>query len=176
MDLQVGIVDLAPNKAALLRNAVKALRAARGAGMTVVHVGVGFRNGYPEVHANNTMFSGLKANRALQAEPQHPEVAPVADEVLVIKRRVSSFHATDLDMILRANGIDTLYLSGFATSGVVLSTVRAAADADYQINVLEDCCDDFNADVQKTLMSQVFPMQATVLTSDAYASALAAAA
>ncbi|MGH7440727.1 MAG: cysteine hydrolase family protein [Polyangiaceae bacterium] len=45
---------------------------------------------------------------------------------------------TDLDMILRANGIDTLVLGGIATSGVVLSTVRHAADADYRLVVVAD--------------------------------------
>jgi nicotinamidase-related amidase len=51
-------------------------------------------------------------------------------------RRLTAFAGTDLETILRAREIDTLILFGVATSGVVLSTVRHAADADYQIIVV----------------------------------------
>jgi len=42
--------------------------------------------------------------------------------------------------MLRARGIETLILTGIATSGVVLSTLRHAADADYRLLVVGDCC------------------------------------
>ena len=45
-------------------------------------------------------------------------------------------------MILRANDIDTLVLYGIATSGVVLSTLLEAADADFRLAVIEDGCAD----------------------------------
>src|SRR6266478_8319163 len=63
----------------------------------------------------------------------HPAVAPLAGEIVVTKHRVSAFAGTDLDLMLRANGIETLILTGIVTSGVVLSTLRHAADADYRL-------------------------------------------
>jgi nicotinamidase-related amidase len=45
-----------------------------------------------------------------------------------------------LEVILRSRGIDTLILTGIATSGVVLSTLREAADKDYGLVVLSDAC------------------------------------
>jgi Isochorismatase family len=91
--------------------------------------------GYPEVSDRNATFKGLKASGAFAAGAEnakiHPAVAPLSEEIVVTKHRVSAFAGTDLDLMLRANGIETLILTGIATSGVVLSTLRHAADADY---------------------------------------------
>jgi nicotinamidase-related amidase len=95
----------------------------------------------------------------------HPAVAPQAGEVVVTKHRVGGFPGTDLDMVLRANDIDTLVLAGIATSGVVLSTLRHAADADYRIIVASDCCSDRDAEVHRVLLEKVFLRQAKVITS-----------
>ena len=76
-------------------------------------------------------------------------------------------------MILRASGIDTLVLTGLATSGVVLSTVRHAADADYRLVVVEDCCGDRDPEVHRVLTEKVFPRQATVTTAEGVVGAIA---
>jgi nicotinamidase-related amidase len=68
-------------------------------------------------------------------------------------------------MILRARDIDTLVLFGIATSGVVLSTLLHAADADYRLFVIKDCCADLDLDLHACLIDQVFPRPATVLTA-----------
>jgi nicotinamidase-related amidase len=85
---------------------------------------------------------------------------------------VSAFAGTDLDMILRANGIETLVLAGIATSGVVLSTLRHAADADYKVVVAEDCCADRDPEVHRVLTEKVFPRQATIVKVEAVVGAL----
>ncbi len=66
-------------------------------------------------------------------------------------------------MVLRAQDISHLVLCGIATSGVVLSTLREAADKDYQLTVLADCCADADEEVQRVLLSKVFSRQAKVL-------------
>ena len=60
----------------------------------------------------------------------HPAAAAREGEPIVVKHRISPFVGTDLETLLRANGIDTLVLAGVHTSGVVLSTVRHAGDLD----------------------------------------------
>jgi hypothetical protein len=72
----------------------------------------------------------------------HAAVAPQDDHIMVTKHRVGAFAGTDLDMILRAKDIATLILFRISTSGVVLSTVRHAAAADYRLIVIKDCCAD----------------------------------
>ena len=77
-------------------------------------------------------------------------------------------------MILRAHNIETLILMGHATSGVILSTVRLAADLDYHLIVVEDGCADRDPEVHQLLMEKVFPRQATVVSSKDLVAALAA--
>ena len=83
---------------------------------------------------------------------------------IVTKRRVSAFTGSDLEVVLRAAGVDSLVLTGIATSGVVLSTLREAADRDYDLTVLADCCGDSDPEVHRVLTEKVFPRQAEVTT------------
>jgi nicotinamidase-related amidase len=76
-------------------------------------------------------------------------------------------------VVLRAGDVDTLVLTGIATSGVVLSTLRQAADLDYRLVVLSDACLDADAEVHRVLTEKVFPRQADVLTVDQWAEAAA---
>lgn len=169
MDYQTGIVaGYATGQDALLQRAGDVLARARRAGLPVIYITVGFRPGYPEISPRNARFSALKEGGRFLAGPDaevHPAVAPAPGDILVTKHRVSAFAGTDLEMILRANGIDTLILFGIATSGVVLSTVRHAADADYRLIVVKDCCADRDPDVHRCLVDTVFPGQATVITA-----------
>jgi nicotinamidase-related amidase len=181
MDFQVAVVHgFAPDKDALLARTARLLEAARGRGVRVIYVVVGFRDGYPEVSARNAMFSQiLSSGRFSATDPGtqiHPAVAPAPRDPVVTKHRVGAFASTDLDMILRAGSIETLVLAGIATSGVVLSTLRHAADTDYRLVVVEDCCADRDPDVHRVLTTKVFPRQATVTTAQAVIDALAAAA
>lgn len=79
----------------------------------------------------------------------HPAVAPQPGEVVIIKRRVSAFTGSDLVVLLSAGDIDTLVLAGAATSGVVLSAVRQAADPGYQLTVVSDGCLDTDPEVHR---------------------------
>jgi nicotinamidase-related amidase len=65
-------------------------------------------------------------------------------------------------MILRSNSIDTLLLTGILTQGVVLATLRNAADLDYRAVVVADGCSDQDPEVQRVLMEKIFPQQARV--------------
>ncbi len=96
-----------------------------------------FRSGYVEISDRNKTFSQRKrSGQPAVSDPVqliHPCVKPVEGEVVVGKHRVNALYGTDLDMTLRGNDIHTLIILGYATSGVVLSTVRHAADLDYQL-------------------------------------------
>jgi nicotinamidase-related amidase len=83
-------------------------------------------------------------------------------------RRVSAFAGSDLDVVLRAGNVDHLMLTGIATSGVVLSTVRQAADPDFRLTVLSDGCLDNDPEVHRILTEKVFPRQAEVMTVSAW--------
>ena len=179
MDFQTAVVEMVTTgDGGLLPRTARLAQAARDAGMRVIYVVVGFRAGYPEVSANNLSFAPIReSGRFSEGSPGtevHAAVAPKPGEAVVVKHRVSAFAGTDLDMILRANGVSTLVLAGLATSGVVLSTVRHGADADYRIAVVEDCCGDRDAEVHRVLMEKVFARQATVVKAEDVIAALAA--
>jgi nicotinamidase-related amidase len=70
--------------------------------------------------------------------------------------------------VLRGLGVDSLVLTGIATSGVVLSTLRQAADLDYDLTVLSDACADGDPEVHRVLLEKVFPRQAAVVTTAAW--------
>jgi nicotinamidase-related amidase len=150
---------------------------ARDAGMMVIHVVVAFRSGHPEVSERNTLFGALKSNRMMLAGSEgaaiHPAAAARQGEPIVVKHRISPFIGTDLETLLRANGIDTLVLAGVHTSGVVLSTVRHAGDLDYRLVVVRDCCADPDAELHAMLLDVLIARQAAVVSISELAGALA---
>jgi nicotinamidase-related amidase len=171
MDVQRGIVERFDSDPEYLPRLRGAIEAARANDVPVIHVVVGFRAGHPEISAANKSFgaikSGSRGGAFADGDPGaaiHPDVAPRDGEVVVTKKRVSAFAGSDLDMVLRAGGIDRLVLTGIATSGVVLSTVRQAADLDFGLTVLEDGCLDADPEVHRVLTGKVFPRQADVVT------------
>ncbi|GAB3984613.1 cysteine hydrolase [Actinoallomurus acanthiterrae] len=174
MDVQEGIVGRVPD-ADYLPRLVRAVEAARDAGVPVVHVVIGFRPGHPEISDRNKAFSALPPDVFITDGPGtavHPDVAPRAGEVVVTKKRVSAFAGSDLELVLRSGGIDHLVLTGVATGGVVLSTLRQAADLDYRLTVLADGCADPDPEIHRVLTEKVFPRQADVLTVDEWAKSL----
>jgi len=178
MDFQEGIVagQPEPARSAILDRARMALEAARGAGLLVVYVSVRLRPGYPDVSPRNKRSSAAKAAGRLEEGTAAVQIvsrlAPREGEPLVIKRRVGAFYGSDLEVVLRSHDIATLVLAGLSTSGVVLTTVRTAADMDYDLVVLSDCCGDPSPEVHRVLMDSVFPSQAAVVRAEDFINAL----
>ncbi|MFI5163443.1 MAG: isochorismatase family cysteine hydrolase [Sphingobacteriales bacterium] len=168
MDMQTGILGNFPAAASLIANTAKAIAHARSKNIRVIYVTVGFRQGAPEISTNNKGFSAAKERFAgvnmEEFATIHPELAPEEGELKVMKRRISAFAGSDLEVVLRSFGIQHMILTGIATSGVVLSTLREAADKDYALTVIADCCADADEEVHRVLTTKIFPRQADVLT------------
>jgi len=159
------------------RRAQEVLAAARSAGTLVAYIVVNFRPGYPEISDRNRTFSQRKASGQVPPADStsliHPSVLPQEGEPVIVKHRVNAFYGTDLAMILGAHNIDTLVLMGHATSGVILSTVRYGADADYRLVVVEDGCADPDPEIHDFLMQRIFPRQAAIVGAADVVAALA---
>jgi len=170
MDYQTSILGMLGDAATpAIEHATAVVSAARAANVPVMYVVIGFRPGYPEVSPQNPSFAPVvQSGRFVTETPGsdvHASLKPQATDVVIVKHRVSAFAGTDLDMVLRAKSIDTLVLLGISTSGVVLSSVRHAADADYRLLVVKDGCADRDDEVHRVLLEKVLARQATVLSS-----------
>jgi nicotinamidase-related amidase len=168
MDLQTPIMSMVPDPAAVSTKVNQALAHARKHKIPVIYVTVGFRPGAPEISPNNKGFMASKSRIASVDSADFlkvdASVAPRDGDIVVVKRRVSAFTGSDLEVVLRGLQIGHIVLTGISTSGVVLSTVREASDKDYVITVLSDGCFDPDPEVHQVLVTKVFPRQADVLT------------
>jgi nicotinamidase-related amidase len=68
-----------------------------------------------------------------------PELTPQDGDLIVKKYRSSGFWGTNLDMLLRSNGVETVVVTGCTTEGCVESTARDAMFNDYYVVLVEDC-------------------------------------
>lgn len=169
MDYQPAILNNLPDADELLTRMAGVIHTARTSGVQIGYVRVAFDDSdYAVMPEANKTLKAIAAGRRMHHEaPEtaiHDDVAPEPGDLIVRKTRVGAFSTTDLDQQLRDRKIDTLILAGIATSGVVLSTVREAADRDYQVYVLEDGSADRDQDVHNWLTQKIFPRQAYVIS------------
>lgn len=144
------------NDVSLLMAAVEPCRGmlagARAAGMLVIHTREGHRpdlsdaprtkveRGAPEKRIG---APGPMGRILVRGEPGHdivPALAPLADEPVIDKPGKGAFYQTDLDLMLRNRGIETLLVCGVTTEVCVHTTVREANDRGYRCLVLSDAC------------------------------------
>ena len=139
---------------------------AEQAGLPVILVRVAFMPGYPEISSRNKGFSAAKASGGMvlgdQPTDVHSRLLRGNGEIVVTKKRVSAFAGSELETVLRSQEVTHLVLGGISTSGVVLSTVRQAADLDCELTVLDDLCLDPDQDIHRLLVYRLFPKQAEV--------------
>jgi biuret amidohydrolase len=128
------------------------LGAARGLGMLVIHTREGHRPDLADASPHKvdrgdpTMRIGAPGPMGrilVRGEPGHdiiPELYPAKNEPVIDKPGKGAFYQTDLDLMLRNRGIDTLLVCGVTTEVCVNTTVREANDRGYRCIVLSDCC------------------------------------
>jgi nicotinamidase-related amidase len=178
MDFQVGVLARYPMSTTepLLERLDRALSAARSSNLPVIFVRLAFPSQNITIPAENLLFSPLADRPEFfdgAAEAQvHPSVKPAPGEVVLVKKRASAFCGSNLAELVSSLHVKHLVLAGVSTSGVVLSTVRDAADRDFGLTVLADACADRDEEVHRVLCTKVLPMQALVTTVDDWISTL----
>ncbi len=175
MDIQNLMMSYLLDSEPLLNKIEKAIAGAREAGVTVVYVTLSFRDGHPEIHSEHQRFGQIKNSKLMftpahEGTAVHTAIEPLPTDIIVSKKRVSAFAGSDLEIILRAHKAESLVLSGFSSTGVVLSTLREAADKDYHVTVLSDACADPEQEVHDFLVKKVFPFSGEVATTDEWLS------
>ena len=128
----------------IVENTRRALDKARAAGLRVGFVRVGFSPDYRECPANSPIFSNARKNGIFKlgewGTQVHPDLGQQPADFDIVKHRVSPFHGTNLEVILRTHDVRRIYCSGISTNAVVQAAVREGHDRDYQMVLLEDGC------------------------------------
>ncbi|MFJ4782045.1 cysteine hydrolase family protein [Streptomyces sp. NPDC088794] len=172
MDFQPAILAAVPDGELALSRAHAALSWARSNDVQVAHVRVAFTDeDFALVPARNKSFTAVARSGFLaDGSPEaalHDSFDVREQDITVRKIRISAFAGTpDLRATLRDRGIDTLVLAGLSTGGVVLTTLRQAADDDFQLYVLKDATGDPDPEVHRVLTEKVFPNQAYVIDTE----------
>ena len=154
LDMSVATMPAAPDVAARVVETNRQLMAwARGAGIPVVHLVTQYRDA-EEIRVNPFWRTRAEdPNNPRKNVLRHNMIGmpggeimsglhdPERDWVVNTKKRYNCFVATDLDLLLRSHGINTLIVTGVNTNSCVLSTVTAACSMDYAVVVASDCVD-----------------------------------
>ena len=154
-----GFGEALGNDVSRLRKIVAPLRqllsAARAAGITVIHTREGHRpdmtdaprakveRGAPSMRIGDRGPMGRILIRGEAGHDIVPELAPLAGEPVLDKPGKGAFYQTDLDLMLRNRGIETLLVCGVTTEVCVHTTVREANDRGYRCIVVGDCCGSY---------------------------------
>jgi nicotinamidase-related amidase len=167
-DIQRGITDTYPFARKVVPPLTDLLPRARAAGILVVFVRTAFRVNRADLPPGNALFSAFFD----AGDIFHEGAAGTAidlpvegEDVVVLKRRASAFAGTDLDLVLRVRAVDTIAVSGVATSAMVAATYYDAADRGYRVTVLRDGCADSDPTVHDFFVNKVFPSRGAEVVS-----------
>lgn len=154
----------------VVENTAAVIAKARAAGVPVAYVRVGFSADYAECPKGSPVFGGAPKAGLFKlgtfGTEIHPALAPQPGDVVITKKRVSAFYSTDLEPLLRAQGITRIVCSGVSTQAVVQATVRDAHDRDYEVHLVEDACCAHSEEEHRNSIGSVTRFCAKVLGSN----------
>jgi nicotinamidase-related amidase len=158
----------------VISNTAKVIEAARQARMPIIFIGHVHRKDNADAFATITdlMLQGLAPpprEALVEGTPGAyfvDELKPLPGDHIVWKRRSNAFYNSDLELMLRRRGIDTVIITGVVTNGCVANTVRGAQERDLHVIVLSDCCAAMMPEDDEYFIKNAFPRAGRVRTSD----------
>jgi nicotinamidase-related amidase len=155
-------------------NVARLVAEARRRAITIIWIRVERRADRADVVDNLTDTEGFAWHRPNPPvvrgsfESENIDELPVQPEdQVVLKPRLDPFIGTDLDLQLRARGVDTVLLGGYSTNIGVESCARTAHDLGYSVILLADCCWNMAVELHEFSIKNIMPRFARVMTSDA---------
>eukprot|EP01041_Mallomonas_annulata_P012472 gene12472-26233_t len=158
----------------MLANSVILLNEARSKGIKIVHVPITFTDDYRELSVDSYGILGnVRAGKCFPSSGWGGEIvecmAPAPGEIIIQgKRGLCGFASTNLDFILRQNGIETIALGGFLTNCCVESTMRTAYEKGYKVITITDCTATTSIQAQDAAVTFTYPMFSIPMTHTAF--------
>lgn len=153
----------------LIDKVAQCVQMARDAGIPIFWIQVERRADRADVVDNLTDLLHRRVSSpkppvlAGSVEASNVDELPVTDgDQVILKPRMDPFIGTDLDILLRSRGIRTILLGGYATNGGVESATRTAADLNYDVVVVSDCCYNVEEDAHAFTLASVLPFYSRV--------------
>lgn len=152
VDMQNAFVEgtplSAPDGPALIPVVNRLAKACRDAGMMVIHTLHVTRRDGSNHGTMGELIEPVRAgyiNEGAETAKLHPGVEVGKDDILLYKPRYGSFTGTDLDQVLRSNGVDTIIVTGICTNICCETTAREAGMKDYHVFFPSDGTETFPA-------------------------------
>lgn len=165
--------DLAAASHTMVPNVAALCRAARAAGVVVVHGTAEFRPDRFGANANARLFAATAKRRAQGAPGPpsravlHPGIGAEPGDVVIPRLQgISALHETGVDQVLRNEGITTLVVTGVSVNVAVTCTVMDAVNRGYQVVVPRDAVAGVGADYVDAVLDNTIALLATLTTTD----------
>ena len=152
----------------VVENVATVEAAARAAGSAVIHNHIVVYPGRPSGGSNAPIFRLLgPESLKLGSWGAAPVEAtgPVGDELVFHRIRMSAFHGTPLDTVLRNFRVTSVVVVGVWTNMAVEHTVRDAADLGYEVTIVSDATSSLSAEWQHAALNFALTNIATVATT-----------
>ncbi len=150
IDMQVAFVEgtplSAPDGLDLVPIVNKLAAACREAGVMVIHTRHVTRPDGSNLGTMGEFFESVRDGYIMDGRAtseMHPGIDIGPNDIILKKPRYGSFTGTDLDLVLRSNGIDTVIISGICTNICCETTAREAGMRDYHVFFMEDGTETF---------------------------------
>jgi nicotinamidase-related amidase len=165
MHFQVDVFALlfAEEKPPLLDQTNMLIASWRSTGRPVIFANFALGANYEAACDRNRLVSNLTATGRFREPKPVAGLGIAPGDSLYSCPRVNVFFGTSLHADLQAQGIDTLVMAGVTSSGVVLSSLSWASDADYRIHLVRSCCHDPDNEVHEGLFRTGFATRAIII-------------
>jgi nicotinamidase-related amidase len=159
-DMEYAIGPNAFNYKDILANLKTLSARAREAGVRVFY---SVQTGFDLMKEEAPVWVRVRMKRAKASDPKQllqekedphdreivEELKPEPKDIVFQKRRPDGFVGTDLDLMLRSNGVRTIVIGGVATEGGIEGTARSARNLGYDIVILKDCVGSRNRELHE---------------------------
>jgi len=165
-----------PEGPAVLKRINRFIAAARPLGVKIIHTAHWLRPDYSDIGVLDQVIPAVKQHRLIEegtfAAALHKDLDVKPTDIVLSKPRFGAFHGTELELILRSNGIDTVIVSGIATNVCCETTAREANARDFKVFFLSDGTATFDtsgvpaAEIQRGTLANIAAVFGEVLTID----------